>query len=409
MGLFLYHARDARGELQKGRFEGATSTEVADHLLAAGLIPVDIRALPETAEFNLGEMLGRGRAQSIGIVELQLFSRQLHTLLRAGVPILRALASLRESSVNAGFARVLADINDGLGQGRELSVCLARHPKIFDSFYLAMVRVGEMTGRLDEVLDRLAVHLDFERRAREKVKAAVRYPFFVVIALVVAMGVINLFVIPAFSKVYAGMHADLPLMTQVLIGTSNFTRDNIHFLIGGAGVALLAFRAWVNSDDGRYVWDRFKLRLPIVGKILRKSALARFARSFALAVRSGVPILQVLAVVAAVADNRYYADKITGMREGIERGESLLRTATLSGVFTPVVLQMLAIGEETGELDNLLQEIAVMYEQEVEYEISTLSQQVEPILIVALGAMVLVLALGVFLPIWDMGSKTFGH
>jgi len=409
MPLYLYQARDAKGELQKGRSEGSSSAEVADHLLAAGLIPIDIRALPEQVEFSLGEILGRSRAQSIGLVELQLFSRQLHTLLRAGVPILRALASLRESSVNAGFARVLTDINDGLGQGRELSVCLARHPRIFDSFYLAMIRVGEMTGRLDEVLDRLAVHLDFERRAREMVKGAIRYPLFVIIALVVAMAVINLFVIPAFSKVYAGMSADLPLMTQILIGTSNFTRDNIHFLVGGAGVALLGFRAWIHSDNGRYVWDRFKLRLPIVGKILRKSALARFARSFALASRSGVPILQVLSVVSAVADNRYYAEKLTRMREGVERGESLLRTATLAGIFTPVVLQMLAIGEETGELDNLLQEIAVMYEQEVEYEISTLSQQIEPILITALGAMVLVLALGVFLPIWDMGSKTFGH
>ncbi|MCA1924678.1 MAG: type II secretion system F family protein [Thiobacillus sp.] len=409
MPLYLYQARDAKGELQKGRFEGGTSAEVADHLLAAGLIPIDIRALPEQVEFSLGDVLGRTRAQPIGLVELQLFSRQLHTMLRAGVPILRALASLRESSVNTGFARVLADINDGLGQGRELSVCLARHPKVFDSFYLAMIRVGEMTGRLDEVLDRLAVHLDFERRAREMVKGAIRYPLFVIIALVVAMGVINLFVIPAFAKVYSGMNAELPLMTQILIATSNFTRDNIHFLIGGAGVALLAFRAWINSENGRYAWDRFKLRLPVVGKILRKSALARFARSFALASRSGVPILQVLTVVSAVADNRYYADKITRMREGVERGESLLRTATLAGVFTPVVLQMLAVGEETGEIDNLLQEIAVMYEQEVEYEISTLSQQIEPILITALGAMVLVLALGVFLPIWDMGSKTFGH
>ena len=144
MPLFYYQARDAKGELQKGRFEGGNSAEVADHLLAAGMIPVDIRALPEQVEFSLGDVLGRKRAQSIGLVELQLFSRQLHTMLRAGVPILRALSSLRESSVNAGFARVLADINDGLGQGRELSVCLARHPKIFDSFYLAMIRVGEM-------------------------------------------------------------------------------------------------------------------------------------------------------------------------------------------------------------------------------------------------------------------------
>ena len=409
MALFLYKARNARGELQKGRFEGDTSNAVADHLLASGLIPVDIRALPDPVEFNLGEVLGKSRSKAIGFVELQLFSRQLHTLLKAGVPILRALASLREASVNPGFARILADINDSLGQGRELSLCLARHPKVFDSFYLAMIRVGEMTGRLDVVLDRLAVHLDFERRAREQVKGAVRYPLFVIIALVVAVGVINLFVIPAFSKVYAGMHAELPIMTRILIAMSSFTKEYIHWMIAGLGVALLGFRSWVGTDRGRYVWDRFKLRIPIVGKILRKSALARFARSFALASRSGVPVLQVLTVVAAVADNSYFADKVSGMREGVERGESLLRTATLAGIFTPVVLQMLAVGEETGELDSLLQEIAEMYEQEVEYEISTLSQQIEPILITALGAMVLVLALGVFLPIWDMGSKTFGH
>ena len=409
MALFLYKARNNRGDLQKGRFDGATSNEVADRLLAAGLIPVDIQALPDPVEFNLGELLGKNSAKSISLVDLQLFSRQLHTMLKAGVPILRALASLREASVNPAFAKILADVNDGLGQGRELSLCLARHPKVFDSFYLAMIRVGEMTGRLDGVLDRLAVHLDFERRAREQVKGAVRYPLFVVIALIVAVGVINLFVIPAFSKVYAGMSAELPLMTRILIGTSSFTKEYIHWIIGGMGVALLGFRSWIHTPKGRYAWDRFKLRLPIVGKILRKSAMARFARSFALASRSGVPILQVLTVVSVVADNNYFAEKISTMREGVERGESILRTATLAGIFTPVVLQMLAVGEETGELDTLLQEIAEMYEQEVEYEISTLSQQIEPILITALGAIVLVLALGVFLPIWDMGSKTFGR
>jgi MSHA biogenesis protein MshG len=409
MALFLYQARTAQGELQKGRSEGATAADVADHLLAAGLIPLDIRALPQQADPSLGAVLGVKRARSIGLVELQLFSRQLHTLLRAGVPALRALRSLGESSVNPAFADVLRDVTDSLGQGRELSVSLARHPKIFDSFFLAMIRVGEATGRLDEVLDRLAIHLEFERRSREKVKAAVRYPIFVIAALLVAVGVINLFVIPAFAKVYAGMQADLPLMTRILIGMSDFTRNNIGALLVGSAATALGVRAWMRSESGSYAWDRHKLRLPIVGKILRKSSLARFARSFALAMRSGLPALQVLSVVSAVAGNRYYADKITHMREGIERGESLLRTATLAGIFTPVVLQMLAVGEETAELDNLMQEVAVMYEQEVEYEISTLSQQIEPILIVALGAMVLVLALGVFLPIWDLGSTTFGH
>ena len=289
MALFLYKARTSRGDLQKGRFEGGTANEVADHLLASGLIPVDIQALPDPVEFNLGEILGKNRSKAISLVDLQLFSRQLHTMLKAGVPILRALTSLREASVNPAFAKILADINDGLGQGRELSLCLARHPKVFDSFYLAMTRVGEMTGRLDGVLDRLAVHLDFERRAREQVKGAVRYPIFVMVALVVAVGVINLFVIPAFSKVYAGMHAELPIMTRILIASSSFTKEYIHWIIGSIGVALLGFRSWIHTPKGRYAWDRFKLRLPIVGKILRKSAMARFARSFALAARSGVP------------------------------------------------------------------------------------------------------------------------
>ena len=409
MPTFNYKARDNRGELQKGRFEAALANDVADHLLAAGLIPIDIQALPEPTEIKLGELMGKSRRASISLVDLQLFTRQLYTLLKASVPILRALASLREASVNPNFAKVLADVNDGLGRGREFSVCLARHPKIFDSFYLAMIRVGELTGRLDVVLDRLAVHLDFERQSREKVKGALRYPLFVVIALVAAMVVINLLVIPSFAKVYAGMHADLPLMTRILIAASKYSREYIYLIIGCIGMALLAFRVWINTLNGRYVWDRFKLKLPVIGAILRKTTLARFARSFALAMRSGVPVLQVLSVVSAVADNSYYADKINNMREGVERGESLLRTATLAGVFTPVVLQMLAVGEETGELDRLLQEIAEMYEQEVEYGISTLSQQIEPILITALGAMVLVLALGVFLPIWNLGSKTFGH
>lgn len=409
MALFLYKARNTRGEIQSGRQTGDHSNEIADHLLATGLVPVDIRRLPEPVEFKLADILGKNRAAKIGLVELQLFSRQLFTMLKSGVPIMRALTSLRDASVNPAFGRVLADLNDSLGQGRELSAAMARHPGVFDSFYLSMIRVGEMTGRLDSVLDRLASHLDFERRSREMIKGAVRYPMFVIIALIVAVAVINLWVIPAFAKVYAGMNTELPIMTRFLIGMSAFTRDYIHFIVMGAGVALLAFRSWVHTDTGGYRWDRFKLRLPIIGKILRKSALARFSRSFALAVRAGVPVLQVLGVVASVADNRFIAEKVSAMREGVERGEPLLRSATTAGVFTPVVLQMIAVGEETGDLDNLLQEIAEMYEQEIEYEISTLSQQIEPILISALGAMVLILALGVFLPIWDMGSKTFGH
>jgi MSHA biogenesis protein MshG len=267
-----------------------------------------------------------------------------------------------------------------------------------------MVRVGETTGRLEEVFLRLFDHLEFEREMRSRVKSALRYPIFVIVAMVAAMAVINLFVIPAFAKVYAGFNAELPLMTKILIGSSNFTIRYWPVILLALICAAVGFRFWITTDSGRYRWDKVKLRFPIVGKIMLKGILARFARSFALASKSGVPIVQGLSVVSQTVDNAYISGRIEQMRDGVERGESILRTATTAGVFTPIVLQMVAVGEETGALDDLMDEIAQMYEREVDYELKTLSSQIEPILIVGLGILVLILALGVFLPIWDLGN-----
>lgn len=408
MAVYEYRARNARGEAVHGRLDGSSTVEVATHLIASDLTPIEITPLPTQVEPSLAALLGRGERR-IDLEQLQIFARQLHTLLKAGVPILRALASLRASSTNPRLVRVLGELQDALAQGRDLSTSMARHPMVFDAFFLAMVRVGEMTGRLDETLDRLAQHLQAVRQMRERVKQALRYPAFVVLAMIAALAVINLFVIPAFSKVYAGMQQELPWMTRLLIATSDFAKNYVHWLLTFAGALLLAWSLWLRTVRGRYLWDRYKLRLPIAGKILHKAALGHFARSLALAARAGVPVLQALAAVGAVTDNKYLAEKIDNMRTGIAHGESLLRTATLTGVFTPVVLQMIAVGEETGELDRLLDEIADMYAQEVEREIATLSQQIEPILITVLGVMVLILALGIFLPIWDMGPKALGH
>jgi MSHA biogenesis protein MshG len=267
-----------------------------------------------------------------------------------------------------------------------------------------MVRVGEMTGRLEEVFLRLFDHLEFDRDMRERVKTAMRYPTFVVIAMVAAMVVVNVFVIPQFEKVFASFHAELPLMTRILIGFSRFTVAWWPAFGVGAAGAIFGFRAWTRTTPGHLAWDRYKLRLPIAGKIIHKATMARFARSFALSIRSGVPIVQALTVVAQTADNAYLSMRIEQMRDGVERGESILRTATNAQVFTPIVLQMIAVGEESGSLDDLMDEIAMMYEREVDYELKTLSSQIEPILITFLGAMVLVLALGIFLPIWDLGK-----
>lgn len=408
MAVFHYRARNAQGEPVQGLLDGATAMEVALHLIANELTPIEIKPRPEQQEFSLAVLLGR-RDRPVDLVQLQVFSRQLHTLLKAGVPILRALSSLRTSATNPRLGRILAQLQDGLAQGRELSACMARYPRVFDPFYLAMIRMGELTGRLDETLDRLALHLQSVHRMREQAKSALRYPAFVVLVMIAAIVVINLFVIPAFSKVYAGMQSELPWVTRLLIATSNFSKRYLPWLLAGIGGLAMAWGAWLRTRKGGYLWGRHKFRLPIIGRILHLAALAHLTRSLALAARSGVPILQSLSAAATVADNPYMAEKIDNMRTGIAHGESLLRAATLTGMFTPMVLQMIAVGEETGELDRLLDEIADMYEREVDYAIATLSQQIEPILITALGAMVLVLALGIFLPIWDMGGKMLGH
>ena len=404
MPFFTYKARNARGDLIEGLQEGHDSAAVADLLFNNGMTPVEI-AVSRKGPGKQGEgLLDRMQQQKITSVDVMLFSRQMYTLLKAGVPIMRALGGLQDSTHNNSMTKVLQDIRESLDSGRELSAALRRHPEVFSTFYVSMVRIGEATGMLEEVFLRLFYYLEFEKSTRDQVKAAMRYPTFVIIAMVVAIAIINLFVIPAFAKVYKGFNAELPLLTRILIGTSDFTLQYwplVALVIAGA---IFGFRLYVATPIGRYHWHRLKLRLPVVGSVIEKATLARFARSFALASRSGVPVVQAMSVVAQVVDNDFMARKIENMREGVERGDSILRTAVTTGIFTPVVLQMIAVGEETGELDDLMQEIAEMYEREVVYEVSNLSSKIEPILIVGLGILVLILALGVFLPIWDLGK-----
>lgn len=402
--FFAYRARNARGELLKGVVESPDSLAVATLLMNTGLTPVDIIPAKPPSDLATRGILGRLSERKILSQDVQLFSRQMHTLLKAGVPILRALASLEESATNRSFARVIRDVRGSLDAGRELSAAMARNPKVFTPFYQSMIRIGEVTGRLEEVFDRLFGYLEFDREMRTRVKTALRYPSFVLSAMIVATGVINVFVIPAFAKVYASFNAKLPLMTRILIGASDFTVKYWPSIIIGAGAAGIGLKLYTGTRSGRYRWHKLKLRMPLAGDILTKAALARFARSFALATRSGVPVVQALSVVAQTVDNVYIASRIEQMREGVERGESVLRVAATTGIFTPIVLQMISVGEETGSLDDLMDEIAQMYENEVDYELKTLASRIEPILIVFLGIIVLILALGVFLPIWDLSS-----
>ncbi|SFV05092.1 type II secretion system F family protein [Pseudoduganella namucuonensis] len=405
MPHFAYKGRNARGELMQGVLEGADSNAVADQLFGSGVTPVEITQTRQAAAAKDGEdWWTRFSEKKVTSMDVQLFSRQLYTLLKSGVPIMKGLAGLQESAISKSFGRVIKDLRESLDSGRELSAAMHKHPTVFNNFYLSMVRVGEMTGKLDEVMLRLFDHLEFDREMKQRVKSATRYPTFVIIAMVLAMVVVNVFVIPQFVKVFESFKAELPLMTRILIASSKFTVEYWPALIVGAIGGYFSFRAWTNTKAGLLKWDRYKLKFPIAGKIIHKATMARFARSFALSSRSGVPIVQALTVVSQTADNSYLSAQIEQMRDSVERGDSILRTAIVAKIFTPIVLQMIAIGEESGSLDDLMDEIAAMYEREVDYELKTLSSQIEPIMITFLGAMVLVLALGIFLPIWDLGK-----
>ncbi len=414
MMRFAYTGRSATGPVN-GTLEGSDASAVADLLLARGVTPLRIEPQAGAVEVTEGsskpllERLKSLLQPPVATVDLMLFCRQLHTLMRAGVPILRALLGLQESATHPGMRACLIEVRRSLESGIELSMSFAQQSHLFNGFFVAMVRVGEMTGRLDEVFDRLFQHLEFELFMHQQVKSALRYPMFVVAAMVAAMGVINVMVIPAFASVFASFNAELPLPTKILLATSRFTID-FGWLIGLAAVgSFFAWSTWRHTPAGKLKWDEFVLKMPVAGRIVRKAMLARFARGFSMALKSGVPIERALAAVSQTVENAYIAKRVDGMRESVERGESITRSAAATGVFTPVVLQMIGVGEETGAIDELMEEVADLYSNEVQYELKTLSQQVEPILIVFLGALVLVLALGVFLPMWDLGRAASGN
>ena len=408
MAIYAWRGRNPRGEAVQGQLEALSEGGVADQLLSMGVAPIHIAVAVVPVETSTDNWLAHLSRKPVVVEDILVFSRQMYTLNKAGVPILRAFAGLQASATKPAMVEMLKDIRASLDQGRELSAAMARHIKVFGAFYISMIRVGEMTGRLTEVFLRLNEHLEFERDVRERIKQALRYPIFVLIAMAIAVVILNIFVIPVFAKVFAGFRAELPLITRGLLAFSGWMLAWWPLLLAGAFGAVVLLRGYLRTPEGRYRWDARKIKLPIVGDIVLKATLARFARSFALSSQSGVPLVQALTVVAQTVDNAFIGSRIEQMRDGIERGESISRCAAAAGVFTPVVLQMITVGEETGELDSLLFEIASMYERETDYSIKGLSAAIEPILLAVIAVLVLLLALGVFLPLWNLGSAAMG-
>ncbi|MEK7754490.1 MAG: type II secretion system F family protein [Acidobacteriota bacterium] len=401
MPIFNYSGRNARGEALQGQIESQNSQAVASWMMSAGITPIAIKPLVEDAG---PAWLRQIQEKSLTDVDLLLFTRQMGTMVKAGVAMMQSIAAIQKSTLKPRLVRLLQALRDDLDKGHELSTAMMRHPKFFNEYYVNMVRVGEGTGRLEEIFRRLFVQLEFEKHMKNKIRSALRYPSFVMTAIAIAVGILNLFVIPVFARVYTSFKAELPPLTQVLIGVSNFTVHYWWALVAVVVLSFYAFTSWTGTKDGRYTWDKFKLKFPVVGSIIVKSTIARFALSLAVASKSGVPLMQAFTLVSRVVENAYYEQRILQMRDGVERGESMLRVAQSAGIFTPLELQMIAVGEETGDIDEMLEQVAKMYQEEVEYEVSRLSESLEPILLAGLAVIVMIMLLGIFLPLWDLGQ-----
>jgi len=401
MPLFEYVGRNTQGDRVKGELEAASAMAAAGQLQSNQITPVDIQERQEH-QASLARLTQWWEKQP-SLIDLIIFSRQMATLSKAGVPIIRALEGLSETTENQRFRKVLRDVSKQLGSGRSLTQSLSQHA-LFPKLYISIMRVGEESGRLEDAFKQMAIYLTLEKETRAQIKAAMRYPMMVFSAIFVAMVIINLFVIPTFADIFAKSHTELPLATKILLATSNFMMAYWGALLALLVVSVVSLRWYVKTAVGRFQADRLKLKLPIVGPIILLATLARFSRSFAMTLQAGVPITQGISLVAKAVDNHFVGQHLLDVRAGVERGETLTKMVKNSGLFSPLVIQMLAVGEETGQIDELLLEVADYYEMEVQQGLTSLSSSIEPILITFIGLMVLVLALGVFLPLWNMAG-----
>ena len=409
MAVFAYEGRSARGELVAGQLEGDTTDAIAQRLFNSGITPIDIAPASaiDSGTSELWRKLGGGKPKTADLI---LFSRQMYTITKSGLPLLRGLKGLAASTHNAILREALADIIASLESGRDLASSFARHPDVFSTLYVSIIRVGESTGTLEQSFLRMCEYLTLDQDIQDRVKAAVRHPIIVVIFIAAAMAVITIFVIPNFAPLFKALGSDLPMPTRIILAVSAFFQHEWYVVAGALIGAYVWFRRYTATEAGRYRWHRLKLRIPVIGPLSHQAILSRLSRSLSISMAAGLPVIQALNIIARSAGNDFMAERVTRLRDAVERGDGLSRAAATVGMFPSLVIQMLAVGEETGELTDLLSEVADFYQREVDYSLKNLSAALEPILIVGVGGMVLVLALGVFLPMWEMVAKvSSGH
>lgn len=421
MAKFRYKGRDQSGDLVSGQLDGRTADTVAEQLQQQGITPLVIRQAGGSGAKTATSSARPARSASSGesrgawginwqklfqrelpLNELVMFVRQMYSLTKAGIPMLRAVQGLGENASHKVLQETLTDIGEQLERGRSLSAAMAEHPHCFPRVVIAVVHVGENTGRLEESFEQLARFLESEQETRKQIKSATRYPTFVLITLAIAIVALNIFVIPTFVSMFESFNVDLPLVTRILIGTSDVFVNYWPLLAVAVAGCIAGLKYWLKQPQARRTWDRWKLRLPAVGSIIERSLLARFCRSFSVMLNAGVPLTQAISLTGDAMDNHYMSERVYEMRRGVERGEALVRVARNSELFTPLVLQMVAVGEETGSLDDLLDEAAEYYEREVDYDLKNVMAKIEPLLVAFVAVIVLILAMGIFLPMWGM-------
>jgi len=399
MAVFTYSVRDKAGKISKGSLEGESREAVSAKLRQMGYIILDLEQ--QSALAALGQLkIGGGKVKP---KDITIFSRQFATMINAGLSLTKCLSILAAQTESEALRTIIGAISRDVESGQSLSDSLARHPKTFPPIFVNMVRAGETGGVLDEVLIRLADHFESEQALKGKVKSAMTYPIAMgglVLVILVAMMV---FVVPTFERMFASMGGELPFMTQVLVNISDFVSGiGGLFVLIGAVAANFAFKFWVGTSSGRFIWDSFKLRAPVFGQLTRKVALARFTRTFGTLVSAGVPILSALDIVADTAGNEVVAREVKKARSAIKEGEAIAKPLADSKVFPSMLVQMIAVGEETGALDAMLNKIADFYDEEVSAQVDALTSLIEPLMMATLGGVVGAMVVALYMPMFQI-------
>ncbi|MCM8782146.1 MAG: type II secretion system F family protein [Candidatus Omnitrophica bacterium] len=397
MPLYEYVAKDKSGNTINDVLEAPDRQAVLDKLHGRNLILISLK------EKTAGRKILKGH-KAINIDDIAVFSRQLATLLDAGIPILESLDILVHQLENKNFRLSLAKIKSDVETGSSLSNAFSKHPKIFSPLYISMVKAGESSGTLDEILERLAVYLEKAAMLQRKIKSALVYPAVVTVMAFAISAVLVIKVIPVFKDVFAGFGATLPTPTIILIKISDFARKYFLLLLVMMALEGYILKRYISTEKGRLIFDRLLIKLPIVGPLFTKVAISKFTRTLSTLVRSGVPILSSLEIVAKTSGNKVFERAIDAAREGVREGESIALPLGKSNVFPPMVVRMVAIGEKTGELEKMLAKISDFYDEQVDAAVSGLTSMIEPLIIAFLGIVIGTIVICMFLPILRLSA-----